>query len=198
MRRLLLLLPLVVVAARMQIEWLWFDQFDWTHVLLKRWLLQLLLAGAAMLPLLAARTWSRQFRRRKSTSFQGVSLTGWSYGFGLLFSAGLVLITALLTLDLLALAIRDPSQLGEWKQHLSPHNHLSVVGLLQAGGIALLMAWPRLRPWLARIVAGSLIVVVSRAWGIWSLALWIPDSALQDPLLGADLKNGDQFVSGNT
>ena len=45
MRRLLLLLPLVVVAARMQIEWLWFDQFKWTNVLLERWLLQLLLAG---------------------------------------------------------------------------------------------------------------------------------------------------------
>ena len=191
MRRLLFLLPLVVVAARMQIEWLWFDQFDWTNVLLKRWLLQLLLAGVAMLPLLAARTWSRQFRRRKSTSFQGVNLTGWSYGFGLLFSAGLVLITALLTLDLLALAIRDPSQLGEWKQLLWPQNQLSsVVRLVQAGGIVLLMAWPRLRPWLSRIVAAALMVVVSRAWGIWSLALWIPDTALHDPLLGADLSFG--------
>ena len=50
MRRLLLLLPLVVVAARMQIEWLWFDQFNLANVLLERWLLQLLLAGVAMLP----------------------------------------------------------------------------------------------------------------------------------------------------
>ena len=56
MRRLLLLLPLVVVAARMQIEWLWFDQFAWSEVLLKRWLLQLLFAGLSMLPLLAALT----------------------------------------------------------------------------------------------------------------------------------------------
>ena len=63
MRRLLLLLPLVVVAARMQIEWLWFDQFAWSDVLLKRWLLQLLFAGVAMLPLLAAQAWSRQFRQ---------------------------------------------------------------------------------------------------------------------------------------
>ncbi len=64
MKRLLLLLPLVVVAARMQIEWLWFDQFAWTNVLLKRWLLQLLFAGLALLPLFAAGTWSRQFRRQ--------------------------------------------------------------------------------------------------------------------------------------
>ena len=52
------------------------------------------------------------------------------------------------------------------------------------------MAWPRLRLWLARIVAGSLVAVVSRAWGIWSLALWIPDESTRDPLLGADLSFG--------
>ena len=111
MRRLLLLLPLVVVAARMQIEWLWFDQFAWTDVLLKRWFLQLLFAGLAMLPLLVARSWSRQFKQQTSSTSQGMSLTGWSYGFALLICAGVVLISASLTLDLLALAINDPFQL---------------------------------------------------------------------------------------
>ena len=115
MRRLLFLLPLVVVAARMQIEWLWFDQFAWSEVLLKRWLLQLLFAGLAMLPLLAAQAWSRQFRLYTSSSSKAMSLTGWSYGFALLVSGGAVLVSALLTLDLLALAIRDPFQLGEWQ-----------------------------------------------------------------------------------
>ena len=91
MRRLLLLLPLVVVAARMQIEWLWFDQFAWTDVLLKRWLIQLLFAGLAMLPILAARAWSRQFKQQTSSSSQGICLTGWSYGFALLISAVVVL-----------------------------------------------------------------------------------------------------------
>ena len=191
MRRLLLLLPLVVVAARMQIEWLWFDQFKWTNVLLERWLLQLLLAGVAMLPLLAARAWSRQFRQQKLTSFQGVNLAGWSYGIALLICACVVMISALLTLDLLALAIRDPFRLGEWQPHLWPYNRISsVVALVQVGGIGLAIAWPRLRPWLARIVAASLVVVVSRGWGIWSLALWIPNESQKDPLLGADLSFG--------
>ena len=191
MRWLLLLFPLVVVATRMQIEWLWFDQFDWTNVLLKRWLFQVLLAALAMLPLLAARAWSKQFRQQKSKSSQGPSLTGWSYGFALLICAGVLLISSLLTLDLLGLAIRDPFQLGEWRQHFWPQNRIGTfVRIVQAGGIALAMGWPRLRPWLARIVAGSLLVVVFRAWGIWSLALWIPDASLKDPLLGADLSFG--------
>jgi uncharacterized membrane protein (UPF0182 family) len=191
MRRLLLLLPLVVVAARMQIEWLWFDQFAWTDVLLKRWLLQLLFAGLAMLPLLAARAWSRQFKQQTSSSSQGICLTGWSYGFALLISAVVVLVTASLTLDLLALAIHDPFQLGEWRPHLGPNVRIgSARGVIQALAIALAMAWPRLRPWLARIVAGSLVVVVSRAWSIWSLALWIPDQSTKDPLLAADLSFG--------
>ena len=88
MRRLLLLLPLVVVAARMQVEWFWFDQFAWSDVLLKRWLLQLLFAGVAMLPLLAAQAWSRQFRQHSSSSSKAMSLTGWSFGFTLLISGG--------------------------------------------------------------------------------------------------------------
>ena len=191
MRRLLLLLPLVVVAARMQIEWLWFDQFNLANVLLERWLLQLLLAGVAMLPLLAARAWSRQFRQQKLTSSQGISLRGWPYGIALLICAGVVLISALLTLDLLALAIRDPFQLGDWQSNVWPHNRIgSVVKLVQVGGIGLAMAWPRMRPWLGRIVAASWVVVVSRAWGIWSLALWIPDESTKDPLLGTDLSFG--------
>ena len=115
MRRLLLLLPLVVVTARMQIERLWFDQFAWSDVLLKRWLFQLLIAGGALLPLLAAQAWSRQFRQQTSSSYKAMRLTGWSYGFTLLISGGAVLISALLTLDLLALAIHDPFQLGEWQ-----------------------------------------------------------------------------------
>ena len=191
MRRLLLLLPLVVLAARMQIEWLWFDQFNLANVLLERWLLQLLLAGVAMLPLLAARAWSRQFRQQKLTSSQGISLRGWPYGIALLICAGVVLISALLTLDLLALAIRDPFQLGDWQSNVWPHNRIgSVVKLVQVGGIGLAMAWPRMRPWLGRIVAASWVVVVSRAWGIWSLALWIPDESTKDPLLGTDLSFG--------
>ena len=191
MRRLLLLLPLVVVAARMQIEWLWFDQFNLANVLLERWLLQVLLAGVAMLPLLAARAWSRQFRQQRLTSSQGISLRGWPYGIALLICAGVVLISALLTLDLLALAISDPFQLGDWQLNVWPHSRIgSVVKLVQVIGIGLAMTWLRLRPWLGRIVAASWVVVVSRAWGIWSLALWIPDESTRDPLLGADLSFG--------
>ena len=191
MRRLLLLLPLVVVAARMQIEWLWFDQFNLANVLLERWLLQVLLAGVAMLPLLAARAWSRQFRQQRLTSSQGISLRGWPYGIALLICAGVVLISALLTLDLLALAISDPFQLGDWQSNVWPHSRIgSVVKLVQVGGIGLAMTWLRLRPWLGRIIAASWVVVVSRAWGIWSLALWIPDESTRDPLLGADLSFG--------
>ena len=191
MRRLLLLLPLVVVAARMQIEWLWFEQFGWTDVLLKRWLLQFLFAGLALLPLMAARTWSRQFKHHNLTSAQGWRLTGWAYGTALLLSGGVVLISTMLTLDLVALTIRDPFQLGAWVPSLLPDNGITAgVILIKGVLITVAMAWRRTSPWLARIVAGSLVFVVARAWGIWSLALWIPNSSLQDPRLGADVSFG--------
>ena len=191
MKRLLLLLPLVVVAARMQIEWLWFDQFDWTNVLLKRWLLQLLFAALALLPLFAARTWSRQFRSHNVATTQGTCLTGWSYGTALILCGAVVLLSSMLALDLLVLSIQHPFLLGEWHQHLWPHNRITtVVMLIQAGLVALVMAWPRWSPWLARVVAGSFVVVVARSWGIWSLSLWIPNTSLSDQLLKADISFG--------
>ena len=192
MRRLLLLLPLaVVVAARMQIEWLWFDQFAWTDVLLKRWLLQLLFAGLAMLPLMAARAWSGQFKGQSQTSTEGWRLTGWGYGTALLLSGGVVLISTMLTFDLVALSIRDSFQLGDWVPRLFPEGrNAAAVMLLKAVLIAVAMAWRRTRSWMARIVAGSLVFVVARSWGIWSLALWIPNVSLRDPRLGADVSFG--------
>ena len=191
MKRLLLLLPLVVVAARMQIEWLWFDQFAWTNVLLKRWLLQLLFAGLALLPLFAARTWSRQFRSQNVATTQGTCLNGWSYGTALILCGAVVLVSSMLALDLLVLSIQHPFLLGEWHQHLWPHNRITtVVMLIQAGLVALVMAWPRWSPWLARVIAGSFIAVVARSWGIWSLSLWIPNTSLSDQLLKADISFG--------
>ena len=59
MRILLLLLPLVLLAARMQVEWSWFQQFQLEGVLLERWLLQLASAVAALLPLGLAIRWCR-------------------------------------------------------------------------------------------------------------------------------------------
>jgi uncharacterized membrane protein (UPF0182 family) len=36
----------------------------------------------------------------------------------------------------------------------------------------------------------ALVLVVSRAWGVWSLAWFIPDEGLREPLLGTDLSFG--------
>ena len=58
MRILLLLLPLVLLAARMQVELSWFHQFQLEGVLLERWLLQLASAVAALLPIGLAIGWS--------------------------------------------------------------------------------------------------------------------------------------------
>jgi hypothetical protein len=40
----ILLPPVLVVVARMHVEWVWFAQFNWQSVLFQRWMLQLLFA----------------------------------------------------------------------------------------------------------------------------------------------------------
>ena len=71
-------------------------------------------------------------------------LTGWSYGTALIVCGAVVLVSSMLALDLLVLSIQHPFLLGEWHQHLWPHNRITaVVMLIQAGLVALVMAWPR-------------------------------------------------------
>ena len=49
MIRLLLLLPVGLILARMTVEWLWFGQFDWQDVLVTRWVLQATGGAAAVI-----------------------------------------------------------------------------------------------------------------------------------------------------
>ena len=49
---------------------------------------------------------------------------------------------------------------------------------------------PQWRRWLAIAMGFALMLVVSRAWGVWSLAWLIPDEGLREPLLDTDLSFG--------
>ena len=59
----ILLPPVLVVVARMHVEWVWFAQFNWQSVLFQRWMLQLLFAGVGSIPVVLAVLWLRAFDR---------------------------------------------------------------------------------------------------------------------------------------
>ena len=79
MRIFLLLLPLVLLAARMQVEWSWFQQFQLEKVLLHRWLLQLAGGAAALIPIGLALRWNRSIELSPRTG-SAARLQGWQWG----------------------------------------------------------------------------------------------------------------------
>ena len=179
MIRLLLLLPVGLILARMTVEWLWFGQFDWQDVLVTRWVLQATGGAAAVITLLLIQRWRQPWltapvATTTGPDTEGSVLSGWRLSVALLLSCvGLAASTTVLTL----LAIRAV-QGSQVLWHLGPA--LAALSLL-----ALTMR--RLRPWLWRVSAAAMVVMTSRSWPIWVQAIVIPDSGLNDPVLGADL-----------
>lgn len=191
MTRLLLLLPFLALAARMQIEWLWFGQFEWESILLKRWLFQLLLIALALIPLIGACLWSRQFRLAELKQPVKSTLRGYGFGLALVLSGTVVLLSSLVAVNLAYLALVDPFALGHWSERLFQSGHsVGMTIVVPAFALAVAMVWPRCRCWIPRIFSAAMVMVVCRGWGVWFLALTIPDAGTREPFLGADISFG--------
>ena len=200
---LLLFAVALVFSARLWIEWQWFVQFGWGAVVGRRWLLQLLLAlfGVGVAALL--QRWLAWFWRRSAgsqPSRRSAPVHPLRFGLRPLPYAGVLLLLAAVQLSPLILLLRlaqrllldpfDPRRL-----HGLIALHGSGFTVLDFGAVLLLLLGLVLQPQaVARLLAGaaSLIsaIVMGRAWGIWTQAVLIPDTGLQEPLLGADISFG--------
>ena len=182
MRVLLLLLPLVLLAARMQVEWSWFQQFQLETVLLHRWLLQLAGGAAALIPIGLAHRWNRSIDSSPQTG-SAARLQGWRYSLVLLLAIALQLV-GLGVINLLVLQamddvipLADGWQLGIHQPQLPVLLLISLVAVLQ----------PRLRRWLPLFTSAALVLIAARAWRVWALAWSIQPAGLQEPFLQADV-----------
>ena len=194
MKRLLwiLLPPVLVVVARMHVEWVWFSQFNWQSVLFQRWMLQLLFAGIGSIPVALAVLWLRAFDRIDDPPRQQMRpIEGVRFSLVLLLSGLAFLACSVVLTDLAILAWKQPFSLSHW--HESSHSMASewkamLPVQLAIAGVSLCR--PQWRRWLAIAMGFALLLVVSRAWGVWSLAWLIPDEGLREPLLDTDLSFG--------
>ena len=88
-----LLLGLGVLAARLWVEWSWFEQFDKGPVLLRRWLLQVGLMGLGLGLGLGLQGWLSRFWRSGSADAGerrfGLAPAGYAAALGLLALAQL-------------------------------------------------------------------------------------------------------------
>ncbi|MAR06642.1 MAG: hypothetical protein CL862_06040 [Cyanobium sp. NAT70] len=187
---LLLLLPLSYVAARMSVEWLWFSQFDWQNVLLERWCLELIFAGIAVVPVLLANHCRRRLSSDHSCERQptGYVLQGGGFSLALLSTLLVLVISSVLISCLALLAIHQPFALDHWPAVLAnngqPYRHL-----IPAQVIITIVLAVRRQPmvWLTNAIDACVVLIAARAWGVWALAIRIPDSGLKDSILKADV-----------
>ena len=188
-----LLSGLIVLAARLWVEWQWFSQFGWAGVLLTRWLLQLGGVVLGLLLSLGLQRWLGWFWALGERSGpRRFALPPRRYGLVLLLVAALQLLPLLLLLRLAQRLLLNP---------FDPRRLHGLVALTELPWLALLpgllllvaalLLWPsRASRLVAAGAGGAAAVVLARCWGLWSEALLVPDSGLSEPLLGADVSFG--------
>ena len=187
----------VMALARLQVEWLWFQQFSLESVLFRRWLFQLAAGSVAACIALSGGLWRRNWLQLGRSGLtpdrddpHRLALSGLQYSLTLLLCAGVVVIDLLGLLRLAWLAWWMPFRLGQWWEQ--PLELNSLVVALVAGLFTLVVFLARRRSMAALFWLGSLCTcfTAARAWGLWALALTIPSTGEIEPLLGADVSFG--------
>ena len=189
----ILLIPLIVIVSRLQVEWYWFDQFDLGSVYAKRFFLQLAGALFAFLFVGSCALWRQSWLRQPESEKEERSpvLSGYRYGF-CLFACFLVLLSVLgIETRLAWLAWNEPFSLAYWwSLPFSTGWPLLSLSILVLTLIMFGLTRSR-RLGLAQIYGSvCLCLIVARSWGLWSLALSIPDLGRVEPMLGSDLSFG--------
>ena len=189
----ILLIPLIVIVSRLQVEWYWFDQFELGSVYGKRFLFQIAGALFAFLFVGGCALWRQSWLRLPESDEEEKKpvLSGYRYGFSLL--ACLLVLLSVLAIDtrLAWLAWSEPFSLSYWwSLPFStgwPLLSLSIVVLT-----LIMFGLTRSRRLGLAQVYGSVCVclIVARSWGLWSLALSIPDMGRIEPMLGSDVSFG--------
>ncbi|MEB3353319.1 MAG: UPF0182 family protein [Cyanobacteriota bacterium] len=183
----------VVLAARLWVEWHWFDQFRWSVVLLRRWGLQFAGAALGLLGGLGLQRWLGWFWcLPRDAGQRRFALPPKPFALALMAAAGMQLLPLLLLLRLAQRLLEDPFDPRRLYGLVALADPASVFWLPAAVlAVIALLFWPlRGSSALAAIGTLALAACLARSWGLWSQALLVPDAGIQDPLLGADVSFG--------
>ncbi len=179
---------------RLNIEWLWFAQFDWHVVLLRRWLWQFggFCFGLALS--ISCLLWQQHWLRIKSPLEEKqivLSLKGWSYSFALLACLFCLTGDLLLLSRFTWLAWINPFSLAHWWAEPFGYAWAWLLAIL-AVFLAMSFSFGSFRVGRIAQLVGSigLCITIARAWGLWALAMRIPQSGIREQLLGADVSFG--------
>ena len=102
--------------TRIQIEWLWFNQFNWQITLIRRWILEFIgfftSSLISILCLLWSNRWIKTIKPDKTNSLR--SIYGYKYTISLIITLLMICISFVLLYRLTSISIYDPLALGYW------------------------------------------------------------------------------------
>jgi uncharacterized membrane protein (UPF0182 family) len=181
----------LVLCSRLWVEWEWFGQFGWQAVLARRWLVQLLGALLGLGVGVALQRWLLGTWRLPARSVEPLrfALTGRRYVGALLCCAALQVLPLLLVLELARRLWLDPfdSRRLHGLVLLTGGSWLALVLVASVAVVALLLRPIAVARLLGATTACAVSIALARAWGIWTLALVVPDQGIRDPILQADV-----------
>ena len=186
-----LLLVLPVLFSRLWVEWAWFAQFGWQPVLARRWLVQVLGAVVGLAVGLGLQRWLVGTWRLPVGTGQPLrfAVAGRRYLAALLGCVALQVLPLLLVLELARRLWFDP--FDPRRLHglvlLTGGSWLTLLAVSAVTALALLLRPLAVARLLGATTACAVGVALARAWGIWTLALMIPDQGIRDPILKADV-----------
>ena len=189
----LLILSCFWVIARLQVESSWFGQFGFKGIYAQRLTLQLFGGAVALVVVMISAWWRRQWMLAYEPTPPGEvpALRGGIYSLSLLVCL-IILLSVLGVITRLAwLAWRAPFLLAHWWSVPFQPQWTVLVGSV-ALILLITLGLTRSRRINLAFLYGSVgvCVVTARSWGLWALAITIPDTGTTDPLLGADLSFG--------
>ncbi len=183
-----------IILARLNVELLWFAQFDWQGVLLKRIAFQGIVFLLSIFVVFSLYSWRKRWTYETEISSElnfDDDIKGIKFTLLLLLSFLITIIILSFSLKLALVASLRPASLGYWwvdfattKDHILNYSViallLSLFAIRQKNGFDNLFRF-----------GGFLIsIILSRAWGLWALALFIPNTDNSESLLGSDVSFG--------
>ncbi len=192
-RWLLLLIPVLWLLARLQVEWSWFAQFGFENLYTQRLGYQLTGGTLGLVLVCICAGWRHHWMRAYVPTPQGEipAQRGNTYTLSLLACLTVLLSVLGVSTRLAWLAWTDPMHLAHW---WSVPFHPGWPALTFSILLILLVTvgLTRIRRLSLAFLYGSVCVclVAARSWALWALAITIPNSGRIESVLGADLSFG--------
>ncbi len=191
LRLMVVLITAVFIISRLQIDYLWFSQFGYQSVLIRKLIFQFiglcLSTGLAGLCLFWQAKWNKHLKACYDTD-NLTRIEGFRYTFWLLSSVIVLTLSLFFFIKIGYIAFANPIELENWTEQIFntsgfPSNILYISFVIIFISLITKSKF-RLLNYLGYVLFCS---ICTRTWFIWIIAIAIPKTGISEPMLGSDI-----------